>query len=74
MLRQTWRDFELLIIDDGSQDATAEIAERLAEEDGRIVLLRNRKNAGVSASRNLGVAEAVGEWVAFLDSDDLWRE
>ena len=74
MLGQTWTDFELLIIDDCSQDATAEIAGSLAERDERIILLKNARNAGVSASRNTGVAWARGEWIAFLDSDDLWRE
>ncbi len=74
VLRQTWTDFELIVVDDASRDATTEIVERLAEEDGRITLLRNPKNAGVSASRNAGVAKANGEWIAFLDSDDLWRE
>lgn len=74
VLRQTWTDFELLIVDDCSRDATAEIARRLAGEDGRIVLLQNPQNSGVSASRNAGVARARGKWIAFLDSDDLWRE
>ena len=74
VLGQTWTDFELLIIDDCSQDATAEIAGSLAERDERIILLKNARNAGVSASRNTGVAWASGEWIAFLDSDDLWRE
>lgn len=74
VLRQTWTEFELLVIDDCSRDSTAEITERLAAEDGRIALLRNAENAGVSASRNMGVGQARGEWVAFLDSDDLWRE
>lgn len=74
VLRQTWTEFELLVIDDGSQDSTAEIAERLAAGDERIAVLRGAENAGVSASRNRGVAQAGGEWIAFLDSDDLWRE
>lgn len=74
VLRQTWTEFELLVIDDCSQDSTAEIAERLAAEDGRITLLRNTENAGVSASRNVGAERAGGEWIAFLDSDDIWRE
>ncbi len=74
VLRQTWTDFELIVVDDCSQDATAEIVGRLAKEDSRVILLGNPKNAGVSASRNTGVAKAQGEWVAFLDSDDLWRE
>lgn len=74
VLRQTWTEFELLVIDDGSQDSTAEIAERLAAGDERIAVLRGAENAGVSASRNRGVAQAGGKWIAFLDSDDLWRE
>ncbi len=74
VLGQTWTDLELIVVDDCSQDATAEIVRRLAEEDERITLLQNARNYGVSASRNAGVARAKGEWVAFLDSDDLWRE
>lgn len=74
VLRQTWTEFELLVIDDCSRDSTAEIVERLAAEDGRITLLRSAENAGVSAGRNRGVQEARGEWIAYLDSDDLWRE
>lgn len=70
---QSVADWELLIIDDCSSDGTAEIAGRLAGEDPRIRVLRNEKNAGAAKSRNRGVAEARGEWVAFLDSDDLWR-
>ena len=54
VLRQTWTEFELLVIDDCSQDSTAEIAERLAAEDRRIAVLRSAENAGVSASRNRG--------------------
>lgn len=73
VLRQTWAELELLIIDDCSRDATAALAERLAAADGRITVLRSAKNAGVSASRNRGVAAARGDWIAFLDSDDLWR-
>lgn len=74
VLRQTWRDFQLLVIDDCSRDATVEIVQRLMAEDSRIVLLQNGRNRGVSYSRNVGVQAAEGEWIAFLDSDDLWRE
>lgn len=74
MLAQTWEELELLVIDDGSRDGTLEIVRRLAGEDGRIRLLENEENAGASESRNRGVREARGEWIAFLDSDDLWRE
>lgn len=74
VLRQTWKDFQLLVIDDCSQDATVDIVRRLMAEDGRIVLLQNDQNRGASYSRNVGVRAAEGEWIAFLDSDDLWRE
>ena len=74
VLNQTWTEFELLVIDDGSRDSTVEIVKGLMAEDHRIRLLENPENAGVSASRNLGVQQARGEWIAFLDSDDLWRE
>lgn len=71
---QTWKNWELLIIDDGSTDATAEIAAECAEKDSRIRYIRNQKNLGVSGSRNAGIREASGEWLAFLDSDDSWEE
>lgn len=74
VLCQTWTDFELIVVDDCSRDATAEIVRKLADVDNRIILLHNARNSGVSASRNAGVARANGEWIAFLDSDDLWRE
>ena len=55
VLCQTWTDFELIVIDDCSKDATAEIVQRLAGEDARIVLLKNARNSGASASRNAGI-------------------
>ncbi len=76
VLAQTFRDFELLIVDDGSTDQTVAIAERFAAaEPGRVRLLRHPGgiNRGVSATRNLGIRESRGTWVAFLDADDLWH-
>ncbi len=70
VLTQTFSDFELLVVDDGSTDATLEA---LAPYGGRLTFLRTRRNRGVAAARNLGTAAARGEWLAFLDSDDLWR-
>lgn len=69
VLRQTYPDFELLIIDDGSIDETAEIVAAKAAEDTRIRLIR-QKNAGVSSARNAGMAAASGELLCFIDSDD----
>lgn len=70
VLAQTWRDSELLVVDDGSTDATLEA---LAPWRERLIYLRTRENRGVAAARNLGAKAARGRWLAFLDSDDLWR-
>ncbi|HEY2584989.1 MAG TPA: glycosyltransferase [Tepidisphaeraceae bacterium] len=70
VLAQTYRDFEFLIIDDGSTDDTAEIVNRYAAADDRIRVLK-RSNGGVGAALNAGLAEARGELVARMDSDDV---
>lgn len=69
---QTFADFEAIVVDDGSKDATAEIVQGVADADPRIRLIR-QANAGVAAARNRALAEARGLYVANLDSDDLWR-
>lgn len=74
VLKQTWEDWELLIIDDCSKDKTYECMQKLARQDKRIRVFQNEHNSGSAATRNYGVQQATGEWVAFLDSDDLWRE
>ena len=69
ILNQTFRDFELLIIDDGSTDSTPRLAEELARTDSRIRVI-HQENRGLSASRNRTISESVGQYVCFIDSDD----
>lgn len=66
---QSYTNFELLLIDDGSVDNSASICKRYAEEDSRIKYIYKR-NGGVSSARNLGIENATGKWVCFVDSDD----
>jgi len=73
VLRQTWSDLELLIVDDGSHDRTAAIAESYAARDARVRILR-QKNAGPGPARNTGFRHATGRYFAFLDSDDEWDD
>lgn len=69
---QSFRDFEALVIDDGSTDGSAAIVESFARRDPRIRLLR-QQNEGIAKALNHGVREARGELIAFLDHDDLWH-
>ena len=72
VLRQSVANWELLILDDGSKDGTWALIQRLAEKDSRIRAIQNEENMGVGRTRNRGVSLAKGDWIAFLDSDDLW--
>lgn len=69
ILGNMYADFELIIVDDGSNDATAEICDRYAAIDKRIVVYHNT-NHGVSYSRNFGIDHANGTWIGFIDADD----
>jgi glycosyltransferase involved in cell wall biosynthesis len=69
--QQTFGDFELLIVDDGSTDDTARLAQQFAARDRRIRLIR-QANAGSAAARNTAIQAAVAPFLALLDSDDLW--
>ena len=72
ILGQTYRDIEVLLIDDGSPDHSREICDEYAEKDGRVRVFHT-ENRGLSAARNLGLQEAKGEYIGFVDSDD-WIE
>ena len=69
VLKQTFTDWELIIINDGSTDQTLDIVNRI--QDSRIQVV-SYPNAGLSASRNRGIAKARGEYISFIDADDLW--
>lgn len=71
--QQTVEDWELIILDDCSTDATGQIVTQEARKDSRIRLYRNTENLGVAKSRNRGLALRRGDHVAFLDSDDTWH-
>lgn len=72
ILSQTFTDFELLLIDDGSKDSSGEICDEYAQKDSRVRVF-HKENGGVSSARNLGLDNTQGEWVTFVDSDD-WIE
>ena len=69
LLVQTYIDYELLLIDDGSTDNSNKICDEYAEKDNRIKVFHKR-NGGVSSARNFGIENASGEWIVFIDSDD----
>lgn len=69
VLNQTFSDFELLLIDDGSKDNSVEICDEYAAKDSRIRVF-HKENGGVSSARNLGLDNAKGEWIIFVDGDD----
>ena len=71
ILGQTFSDFELLLIDDGSTDGSGTICDEYAKKDHRIRVF-HKDNGGVSSARNLGLDNARGEWVYFVDSD-VWH-
>lgn len=70
ILSQTFTSFELLLINDGSKDCSGEICDEYARKDVRIRVF-HKENGGVSSARNLGIENARGEWIAFVDSDDF---
>lgn len=74
VLNQSYSNWEMIIIDDQSSDNGVEIVEKYKKLDERIKLFLNDKNIGVSDSRNRGIESSKGKYIAFLDSDDLWKK
>ena len=72
ILHQTFQDFEIIIVDDGSEDETKTVVQAI--NDKRIRYIRHVRNQGSSAARNTGIVNSKGEYIAFLDSDDIWLE
>lgn len=72
VLAQDFPDWELLLVDDASSDGTVDLAEAYQQRDGRIRLLRREKNGGAARARNLGIENARGRYIAFIDADDVW--
>lgn len=69
LLNQTYKNLEIIVVNDGSQDNTAKIVEQVQKEDSRIILI-NKTNSGVSETRNIGLKNATGKYIGFSDADD----
>jgi len=72
VINQTFLDWELIVIDDCSNDGTVEVVNRYIAGDSRIRLLENDSNQGAAVTRNKGIASSKGRYIAFIDSDDEW--
>ena len=73
ILNQTFQDFEIVLVDDGSPDACPDICDEYAKKDSRIKVV-HKENGGLSDARNAGIAVACGEYFIFIDSDDYWDD
>lgn len=73
VLSQTYSEYEIIVIDDGSSDNTCQVVGELIKKHACIKFLENDGNKGVAHSRNRGVKESSAEWIAFLDADDYWE-
>lgn len=72
VMNQDYANIEIIIVDDGSNDATDAVVKRLKEENPYIYYCKNERSKGPSGARNTGILKAAGDYIAFLDSDDIW--
>ncbi|MCB1159960.1 MAG: glycosyltransferase, partial [Leptospiraceae bacterium] len=72
VLEQSFQDFELILVDDGSVDNSFKLMQSYQEKDKRVICIE-QEHSGVSRARNTGIYKSKGEWIAFLDSDDTWH-
>src|SRR5690554_5302137 len=70
---QTYQNWEMIIVDDYSSDATVRIIEEIAIQEPRITLIKSDRNSGTGIARNKAIDKAKGRYIAFLDADDLWK-
>lgn len=73
ILTQTYSDYEVILVDDGSPDRCGELCDHYAESDSRVKVV-HKVNGGLSSARNAGLDIAMGEYVIFVDSDDYWDD
>ena len=73
VIRQTYSDWELLIVDDASTDGTVALVQNIAEQDDRIRYFVNAEHAGIAPTRNRCIEKSKGRFLAFLDADDVWH-
>lgn len=73
VIGQSFTDWEMILVDDGSTDGCSEICDDFARSDSRIKVL-HQENKGLSAARNAGLDNCKGDFIAFLDSDDAWQD
>src|SRR5690606_32755851 len=72
VVSQTYENWEMILVDDGSCDESVAIVQSYVEQDNRFILIRNGQNKGPAFSRNVGIKVASGSYLTFLDADDLW--
>ena len=73
VLDQTFKDFEVILVDDGATDNCPKICDNFAKKDSRVKVI-HQQNGGLSVARNNGIEKAQGEYIIFLDSDDYWND